>query len=371
MRKTWQLLTAILVLLLSTGVSFGQNYQTVFEHNYVRGTGEPKLVEKFFNGYAGPAVIQLFNGNAEDDEAERVSSSQISLNNSSIFDASNFNQKVDSLNAQVTLNKGSNIITVLLKSKPNGMIRIVVKQDFNLIDRDGDGFIPKVGEPKGGDCNDDDATINPGASEICDTLDNDCDGEIDEGVTNACGKCGEVPAETCDGSDNDCDGEIDEGDVCVSDNCPDDSNKTEPGICGCGTPDIDADDDGTFTCQNDCDDDNPEIYPGAFDVPDNGVDEDCDGEDAIVSSIKFVENSEDITFYPNPVTDKLYIRIDFEGEMDVQISNLQGRVIHEERVSFSQNIGVLNMKDTHPGIYFIKVINRETQIAYVQKIVRS
>ena len=47
-------------------------------------------------------------------------------------------------------------------------------------------------------------------AEICDGLDNDCDGSTDEGVLNACDKCGAVPAETCDGLDNDCDGSTDE-----------------------------------------------------------------------------------------------------------------------------------------------------------------
>ena len=50
----------------------------------------------------------------------------------------------------------------------------------------------------------------PPEEEICDYYDNDCDGEIDENQLNACGECGVEPEEICDGVDNDCDGSVDE-----------------------------------------------------------------------------------------------------------------------------------------------------------------
>ncbi|MHC4836688.1 MAG: MopE-related protein, partial [Planctomycetota bacterium] len=71
------------------------------------------------------------------------------------------------------------------------------------------------------------ADNNP-SEEVCDALDNDCDGAVDEGLRNACGDCGsedEVPDERCDGEDNDCDGVVDEGDLCAA------GEVCEAGVC--------------------------------------------------------------------------------------------------------------------------------------------
>ena len=54
-------------------------------------------------------------------------------------------------------------------------------------------------------------------AESCDGVDNDCDGSIDEQLRNDCGRCGETPLERCDGVDEDCDGLVDEGELCSAD----------------------------------------------------------------------------------------------------------------------------------------------------------
>ena len=107
------------------------------------------------------------------------------------------------------------------------------------VDMDGDGYGVAAGPtvmdcapPKGygvgtGDCDDNDNTIYPGAPEICDGKDNNCNGQIDEGARASCGtgwcrrlasSCtsndcvpGDPRPETCNAFDDDCDGVIDNG----------------------------------------------------------------------------------------------------------------------------------------------------------------
>jgi MYXO-CTERM domain-containing protein len=86
-------------------------------------------------------------------------------------------------------------------------------------DEDGDGITIC-----GGDCDDGDPGTYPGAEELCDGVDNDCDSDVPE-------------------------------------------------------DEADSDGDGWSGCEGDCDETDAGVFPGAEEICDNGVDEDCDGED--------------------------------------------------------------------------------------------
>ncbi len=140
---------------------------------------------------------------------------------------------------------------------------IPTQYDPNAIypDADGDGHYSNL------DCDDNNDKIHPGATEICDAIDNNCDEAVDEGVTNACGSCGAVPTEVCDGTDNNCDGTTDEGCICI-----DGSTQT----CGTDTGECST---GIQTCVNgqwnSC---SGEVGP-ATEICGDGLDQDCSGSD--------------------------------------------------------------------------------------------
>ena len=110
--------------------------------------------------------------------------------------------------------------------------------DAEVDDADGDGYPADV------DCNDSDAAINPGAAEVCDEQDNNCNGTIDEGAIDAIGAY----------QDADGDG------FGVS--------STMEQVCE-GTQ-------GWSALDSDCDDLSADVYPGAAEACDDGVVNDCD-----------------------------------------------------------------------------------------------
>ncbi len=162
-------------------------------------------------------------------------------------------------------------------------------------DEDVDGFTTC-----NGDCNDNDATVHPNATELCDAIDQNCNGNLTDvppvvcfdgqnvtpdtftgvcpgpgctpnppchagvqtclpdGTLSACGGDLVLPANDpagpeaqCNQIDDDCDGVVDDGD-------------------------FDQDGDGFKVCDGDCNDNNADIHPGALEICDD-VDNDCDG----------------------------------------------------------------------------------------------
>ena len=70
------------------------------------------------------------------------------------------------------------VLFLLACNGRSGSIVIDKSENIDFGDADGDGY-----SDEDGDCNDGDASINPAAEELCDEIDNNCDGEIDEDVT--------------------------------------------------------------------------------------------------------------------------------------------------------------------------------------------
>ncbi len=174
-------------------------------------------------------------------------------------------------------------------------------------DRDADG--DRVLTPA--DCDDLNGNVFPGAPELCNGLDDDCDGEIDEddaddaeiwyldgdldGVgdlaVTACerpddavtlaGDCDDMQPtvfpgalEVCDGLDNDCNGAVDDEIVDLptwyADGDQDGFGDPDVASMGCEAPS------GFVADGTDCDDDDAGISPDSPEYCDDGLDNDCD-----------------------------------------------------------------------------------------------
>ncbi len=138
------------------------------------------------------------------------------------------------------------------------------------IDDDGDGYTENDG-----DCHDGDPEIYPGAPERQNQMDDDCDGRIDEGTT--------WYDDDGDGL-SEREGDCDDANNLVYPGAPESQNEIDDDCDGQvdeGFYTFDDDFDGFADVepdgQNDCNDEDPWTYPGAAEDCDNR-DNDCDGE---------------------------------------------------------------------------------------------
>ena len=210
------------------------------------------------------------------------------------------------------------------------------------VDADGDGVDAQF------DCDDENDTIYPDAPELCDGLDNDCNGIVDDATTDAptfyadfdrdgfgnpdetttdcrydeasdgpdpdytpfgyvanSDDCDDMlqtvnpdADERCDGIDNNCDGSIDGDDAIDKTTWFADSDGD-----GFGDPEATTDDcevpSGHVANDQDCDDSTDLVNPAADEVCNGGIDDDCDGfedEDDAIDALPWYRDSDEDDF---------------------------------------------------------------------------
>jgi Domain of unknown function (DUF6851)/Putative metal-binding motif/Secretion system C-terminal sorting domain len=205
-------------------------------------------------------------------------------------------------------------------------------ETYFFYDGDGDGYFDFE------DCDDNDESINPGATELCDGIDNNCNGLNDDGIaTNAYY------------FDNDNDGF---GDIAVSiDTCI-----SEPPA-------------GYVLNNTDCDDNNELINPDAEEIPNNGIDEDCDGMDLTIGTKE--NNLNDlIEVFPNPVKNVLTINYEYSGKLNLQIFTNDGKLLAEKTITFLGNTANFDFSIIPQGVYFLRLSDDTGENQYLEKIIK-
>ena len=165
-------------------------------------------------------------------------------------------------------------------------------------------------------------------------------------------------------TDTDNDGAAD----CV-DGCPTDPDKIAPGVCGCGIPDIDSDKDGLADCIDSC----PTLVGEIGGPCDDGdpttvndiITPECICAGTITIGITETEQAHGVTvsLYPNPhFSGMVHVDIDGltggNGDVLIEVHDASGRLVHQASVA---PVGgkahfAMDLKDVGRGLYMVEVI---------------
>ncbi len=179
------------------------------------------------------------------------------------------------------------------------------------------------------DCDDTNADINPDGIEICNGIDDNCSGFVDDGIPYY---------DHWRDADNDGFGDA----------------ATVIETCFPVAPI------GFVNNSEDCDDNNNQIYPQAIEIPDNGIDEDCSG----------VDYYQETKFFPNPVNSILTVHFETLNAQEVfYVYTIEGKFARTENVTFVNNEGFIDVSNYAPGVYFLRRFDSENKQNLLSKIV--